>query len=104
MDAEENQRQVSLRARSPWKSQKRRFPHSLSRGGLRTAQSQSQNQNQEGVRWKSGNPKPGFPLSHRTGSLRRKDGDAVVVSGTRQEARTSERRPSGGRFAPAFRL
>jgi hypothetical protein len=24
-------------------------------------------------RWKSGNPKPGFPLSHRPDSLRRKD-------------------------------
>jgi hypothetical protein len=28
MDAEENQKQVSLRAHSPWKSQKQRFPHS----------------------------------------------------------------------------
>jgi len=56
------------------------------------------------VRWKSGNPKPGFPLSHRTDGLRRKEGDCVVDSGTRLEARTSERRPYGGRFAPASRL
>jgi hypothetical protein len=28
MDAEENQKQVSLRAHSPWKSQTARFPHS----------------------------------------------------------------------------
>src|ERR1019366_9933721 len=28
MDAEENQRQVSLRAHRPWKSQTARFPHS----------------------------------------------------------------------------
>src|ERR1019366_7331333 len=27
MDAEENQKQVSLRAHSPWKSQTARFPH-----------------------------------------------------------------------------
>jgi hypothetical protein len=25
------------------------------------------------ARWKSGNPKAGFPLSHRTDSLRRKE-------------------------------
>jgi hypothetical protein len=28
MDAEENEKHVSLRAHSPWKSQKARFPHS----------------------------------------------------------------------------
>jgi hypothetical protein len=30
VDAEENQKQVSLRAHSPWKSQTARFPHSHS--------------------------------------------------------------------------
>jgi hypothetical protein len=48
MDAEENQRQVFLRAHSPWKSQTTRFPHSHSRCSA----------------WKSGKPKAGFPLSH----------------------------------------
>src|ERR1700681_4347607 len=48
MDAEENQRQVFLRAHSPWKSQTTRFPHSHSPYSA----------------WKSGKPKAGFPLSH----------------------------------------
>src|SRR5450631_3027918 len=48
MDAEENQRQVFLRAHSPWKSQTTRFPHSHSRCSA----------------WKSVKPKAGFPLSH----------------------------------------
>src|SRR5450432_674443 len=48
MDAEENQRQVFLRAHSPWKSQTTRFPHFHSRCSA----------------WKSGKPKAGFPLSH----------------------------------------
>jgi len=51
MDAEENQKQVSHRAHSPWKSQKARFPHSHRPG--------------DEAGWKSGNPKAGFPLSHR---------------------------------------
>src|ERR1022692_331268 len=48
MDAEENQRQVFLRAHSPWKSHTTRFPHSHSPCSA----------------WKSGKPKTGFPLSH----------------------------------------
>jgi len=48
LDSEENQRQVSLAAHSPWKSQKARFPHS----------------HRPGEAWKSGKPKAGFPLSH----------------------------------------
>src|SRR5579862_8363293 len=47
MDAEENQRQVSLCLHSPWKSHKARFPHSHSRGEAR----------------KSGKRKARFPLS-----------------------------------------
>src|ERR1022692_2192782 len=48
MDAEENQRQVFLRAHSPWKSHTTRFPHFHSPCSA----------------WKSGKPKAGFPLSH----------------------------------------
>src|SRR5260370_38227891 len=48
MDNEENQRQVSLVAHSPWKSQTARFPHS----------------HRPGDASKSGKPKPVFPLSH----------------------------------------
>jgi hypothetical protein len=49
MEKEENQKQVFLFSHSPWKSPKARFPHSHS--PATTAR-------------KSGNPKPGFPLSH----------------------------------------
>src|SRR5882762_4554914 len=47
MDAEENRKQVSLGAHSPWKSHTTRFPHSHSPGEAR----------------KSGKRKPRFPLS-----------------------------------------
>ena len=72
MDAEENQKQVSLRAHSPWKS--------LRDSHIPTAATKP---------WKSGKPKPGFPLSHSTSSL-------------------SQIQPKGGlaavRSAPASRL
>jgi hypothetical protein len=48
MDVEENQKQVSLHAHSPWKSQTTRFPHFHSRDEAR----------------KSGKRKARFPLSH----------------------------------------
>jgi len=48
MDAVENQKQVSHRVHSPWKSQRARFPHF----------------HRLGYAWKSGKPKAGFPLSH----------------------------------------
>ena len=54
MDAEENEKHVFLRAHSPWKSQKARFPTFPPPRRQR--------------RWKSGNPKAGFPLSHRLDS------------------------------------
>jgi len=47
MDNEENPRQVSLVAHSPWKS-RTRFPHF----------------HRPGDAWKSGKPTAGFPLSH----------------------------------------
>src|SRR5260221_13567108 len=47
MDAEENRKQVFLRAHSPWKSQTTRFPHSHSLGEAR----------------KRGKRTPRFPLS-----------------------------------------
>jgi len=53
MDAEENQKQVFLRVHNPWKPQKARFPHS--------------HRPDDNAGWKSGNPKAGFPLSHRLG-------------------------------------
>src|SRR5260370_35305508 len=74
MDNEENQRQVSLVAHSPWKSQTARFPHSP-----RPAHP-----------WKSGKPKAGFPLSHWLPfSLKPKP---------------KKGGPAADRFAPASRL
>jgi hypothetical protein len=74
MDAEENQKQVFLRAHSPWKSQEARFPHS--------------HRPDDEAGWKSGNPKAGFPLSHRL--------DLPIQS--------QERRPGGRSLRPASRL
>ena len=57
------------------------------------------------VPWESGNRKARFPLSHRTGSLRRKEGECVSVEdafGTPEQ--NQKRRPGGSRSAPAFRL
>ncbi len=51
MDAEENQKQVSLRAHSPWKSQTARFPHSHRRGEAME-------------KWKTKSRFPTFPLPY----------------------------------------
>ena len=74
MDAVENQRQVSHRAHTPWKSHTARFPHS--------------HPGDEGAeKWKTKGTFPTFPL------------DVFVSSKTTQKGGLA-----AGRFAPAFRL
>jgi hypothetical protein len=57
-----------------------------------------------GVPWKSGNRKARFPLSHRTGSLRRKVADSVSVShdsGNPEQKSNPERKSVAAR-PPSF--
>ena len=75
MDAAENQRQVSLRAHRPWKSQPARFPHSHRPDDEAAGKVQIQKQDSH------------FP----TGS------NSLI-------ANTKERRPAAGRYAPGSRL
>jgi hypothetical protein len=71
MDAEENQRQVSLRAHRPWKSQTARFPHSHRRD--------------EAVeKWKAKGQASYFPTAR------------FVISNSKQKGG-----PAAGGFAPA---
>ena len=74
MDAEENQRQVSLRAHRPWKSQTARFPHSHRRD--------------EAVEnWEAKIKLPSFPQH------------GFLISNSKQKGG-----PAAGRFATAARL
>jgi hypothetical protein len=75
MDAEENQRQVSLRAHSPWKSPTTRFPHSHSRDDAVE-------------KWKANTRLPTFPLPDCSLSRIRNQKGGLAAD----------------RFAPAFRL
>jgi hypothetical protein len=58
---------LSTVATNAWKSQEQRFPHSHrpGYGYLSLIESKSQKQRPLWRPWKSGNPKSGFPLSHR---------------------------------------
>ncbi|MGA2183534.1 MAG: hypothetical protein ABSH47_10940 [Bryobacteraceae bacterium] len=49
------------------------FPYTSTAATTRT-RSDTKDAGKNWVRWESGNPKPGFPLSHRTDGLRRKEG------------------------------
>jgi hypothetical protein len=51
-----------------------RFPHFHSADGCLIRLQDGEDAEDLGVPWKSGNPKAGFPLSHRTDGLRRKEG------------------------------
>jgi hypothetical protein len=83
----ESERHAFHRFHAPWKSrkdgeiptfpQRRRFIHSLAKEA---------EYGSTGVPWKNGNPKPGFPLSHRTDGLRRKEAES-------RELRTLTTRP-----------
>src|SRR5438105_3261003 len=81
---------------APWKFRKRReiptFPQPPAVvGGRRENRGRGKNCGP----WENGNPKPGFPLSHRPDSLRRKEGDRFE-----QAPEGAERKP----FSAAARL
>jgi len=61
---------------APWKSRPNReiptFPQLRQRGFILDDKESKPQERIDGL-WKSGNPKPGFPLSHSPDSLRRKE-------------------------------
>jgi hypothetical protein len=63
----------------PWKSRKGgEIPTFPQRRRLFELGSGRSYRRRTGVPWKSGNPKAGFPLSHRTDGLRRKEGASLL--------------------------
>jgi hypothetical protein len=105
MDNEENQKQVSLVIHSPWKSLRDSHISTAPAVSL-IYPTKTKPRNTQCKPWKSGNRQARFPLSHRTGSLRRKE--EAWVSVYHDSSNPEHPIPKGGlaadRVAPAVRL